>query len=140
PRLSSVGLLPERRFGVALSGQAHLREPRGAAVAAKALPPLRALGGGAWGRRGDDRRGGAAVSRKRIRLCADRRGAPPRQSRQDPAGADRGAGRQLSRRGRHHTARGRLPAPRRGVSGGVYSSTETNFKRPPIPPAPWSRA
>ncbi len=45
-------------------------------------------------------------------LCADRRRPSPRQSRQDPAGADRGAGRQLSRRGRHPPPRGRLPSPR----------------------------
>jgi hypothetical protein len=47
PRLLSLGLLPERRFRVALSGHAHLREPRRAALVAEALPPLRALGGGA---------------------------------------------------------------------------------------------
>ena len=41
----------------ALSGQAHLREPRRAALAAEALPPLRALGGGARRRRGHRRRG-----------------------------------------------------------------------------------
>ena len=37
-------------------------------------------------------------------LYPDRLGAPPRQPRQDPAGADRGADRQLSRRGRHRPA------------------------------------
>ena len=39
-------------------------------------------------------------------LYPDRRGAPAGKPRQDPAGTDRGADRQLFRRGRHHPHRG----------------------------------
>ena len=43
-------------------------------------------------------------------LYPDRRRPPAGKSRQDSAGTDRGPDRQLSRRGRHHPHRGRLPA------------------------------
>ena len=49
-------------------------------------------------------------ARERVDLYSDRRGAPAGKSRQDPARADRGADRQLFRRGRHHPHRGRLSA------------------------------
>ncbi len=44
--LSPMGLLPERRYRHALSGQAHRGEVRRPALAAEALPSRRALGGG----------------------------------------------------------------------------------------------
>ena len=43
-------------------------------------------------------------------LYPDRQRPPPRQSGQDPDRTDRGAGRQLSRRGRHRAPRRHLPA------------------------------
>ena len=63
-------------------------------------------------------RGAAEVTRdadtvmvhERVHLPADRQRPPPGQSRQDRPGADRGADRLLSRRGRHRPHRGRLPA------------------------------
>ena len=45
-------------------------------------------------------------ARERIDLYPDRRGAPAGEPRQDPARTDRGADRQLFRRGRHHPHRG----------------------------------
>ncbi len=49
-------------------------------------------------------------ARERIDLCADRQHPPAGQPGQDRARADRGAGRQLSRRGRYRQARRRLCA------------------------------
>ena len=47
-------------------------------------------------------------ARERIDLYPDRQRSPARQSGQNPARIDRGAGRQLSRRGRHRAPRRRL--------------------------------
>ena len=47
-------------------------------------------------------------ARERVDLHPDRQRPPPRQPGQDPARTDRGADRQLSRRGRHRAHRGHL--------------------------------
>ena len=91
-----------------LSGQAHHREAEGPAVAAEASPSRRALGGGARHRAGNHRRRGQDRARERIDLHPDRHGASAREPRQDRPGADRGAERQLSWRGRHRSPRRRL--------------------------------
>ena len=58
--------------------------------------------------RGHGRQRRAHRARKRVDLYPDRQRSSARQSRQDSARIDRGAGRQLSRRGRHRAARRRL--------------------------------
>ena len=65
--------------------------------------------------RGHGRQRRAQRARKRIDLHPDRQRSSARQSRQDPARTDRGAGRQLSRRGRHR-------APRRRLRAGIASA------------------
>ena len=62
-----VGLLPVDRFGRALPGQAHRRRARPDAIAAKALPPRRALGGGQGHGAGYARRRGNHGARERVR-------------------------------------------------------------------------
>ena len=85
-------------------------KPGGAALAAEASPSLRALDRGAWRGAGHRQRTGQDRARERIDLYPDRRRAPAGKSRQDRAGTDRSPDRKLSRRGRHHPHRGRLPA------------------------------
>ena len=51
-----------------------------------------------------------SVHENEFDLHPDRRRPPPRQPGQDPAGADRGADRQLSRGRRHRADRGRVQA------------------------------
>ena len=97
----------------ALPGQAPARQARRQALHADAPPSLRALGGGARHGQGDDRRHGAAGAGERVRLHHGHPVAPAREPRQDAAGADRGADRQLSGRGRYRPPRRRL-SPRAG--------------------------
>ena len=98
------------RQGRAVPGQAHRRASGRHALAAEAPSPRRALGRRARHGGGHHRLRGEGRARERVDLHSDRRGSPPRQPRQDSAGADRGADRQLSRRGRHRPHRGRLQA------------------------------
>ena len=116
PHLPAVGLLSGHRPRRALPRQAHRREARQQAVAAEALPPLGALGGGQGHRRGHARRRRPQRARERVDLYPAGRRPPPGQSRPHPARTDRGAGRQLSGRGRHRAARRRVRA---AVSGRV---------------------
>ena len=67
PHLSPLGLLPGHRHCPALPGEAHRREARQQAVAAEALPSLRALGRGQGNGRGHARHRRAQRARKRIR-------------------------------------------------------------------------
>ena len=93
------------RHGRSLPGQTHRRHSRRRAVAAEAPPSLRALGGGARYRRSHHRRHGPRSARKRVGLYPDRQRPSHGQPRQNPARTDRGADRQLSRRGRHRAHR-----------------------------------
>ena len=103
---SALGLLPVGRQWRAPPGQAHHRQAGRAALAAEAPSPLRALDRGAGHGARHRQRTGQDRARERIDLYPDRRGAPAGKSRQDPARTDRGADRQLFRRGRHHPHRG----------------------------------
>ena len=94
--------------GRALPGEAHRGLARPQAVAAEALPSRRALGGGERQRSRDARQRDDAGARERERLPAARLRPPAGEPGQDPARADRGAVRRLSRRGRHRPARRRL--------------------------------
>ena len=68
--LPALGLLSVDRRRPALSGQAHRREARRAAVAAKAFPPRRALDRGARHGGGRPRRRDASRARERVRsIC-----------------------------------------------------------------------
>ena len=103
---SPLGLLSIGRQWRPSPGQAHHREAGRPALAAEAPPSLRALDRGARNGAGDRQRTGQDRAREQIDLYPDRRGAPAGEPRQDPARTDRGADRQLFRRGRHHPYRG----------------------------------
>ena len=96
------------RSGIALSGQADRGEAGRPAVAAAASSSRRALGGGARHGARHHRRRDQDPARKQIDLYSERRQASPGKSGQDRARIDRGADRQLSRRGRYRPHRGRL--------------------------------
>ncbi len=69
-RLPAVGLLPEHRPRLALSGQADRRAPGRAAIAAEALSSGRALDRGARRGRSHAERGRASGARERVRsIC-----------------------------------------------------------------------
>ena len=114
----SLGLFRDPQLGPALPGQAAARQARRQALHADAPPSLRALGGRARHGQGVDRRGREARARERVGLHHGHPMASAGEPRQDAARADRGAERQLSRRGRHHPQRRRLqPRSRRDEVG-----------------------
>src|ERR1700704_6778081 len=104
-----MGVVSVSRYGRAASGQTNHREARWPAFAAEAPSSLRALDRGARCGARDSQRPGQDRARERINLHPDRRDPSDGKPRQDRAGTDRGPDRQLSRRGRHHSYRGRLP-------------------------------
>ena len=66
-----------------------------------------------------------------IDLCSQRRPPPPRKSRQDRSGADRGADRQLPRRGRYRAHRGRLSSVVTPISScGIRTRPAPSSSRP----------
>ncbi len=76
------------------------------------------------------------LAEKRERLHPAGRGPPSGESRPHPARADRGAGRRLSRGGRHHPSRGRLrpgmtstPGARRPNAGPIVRSAGASRRR-----------
>ena len=76
-------------------GEAHRRAAREQALAAEAFPPRRALDRGGGHRARSPRRRGNPAARERERVPAAGQRPPAGKPRQDPAGADRGAGRGL---------------------------------------------
>ena len=72
PCLPALGLVSDHQSGRPLSGQMHHGKAWRDAVAAKPLPPLRALGGGQGHARSHQGRGGRAAQRERVHLYPHR--------------------------------------------------------------------